>query len=196
MVTAQSHQRHPLCRFAARNRGMIATGNHYYLDSLRGAPPPKGAARKAPLKGELPPQRLRGAVGTCGFMKPRANTHNPTWLPDGGAVEQSETERGSRQLWFLEGSGEFVPAIFCCHSTHPSKRSRCGGPLSQPLRAASSPNGGAKEASANSPWCIPMGILRTAGNPSGAVRRLPFQGRLDHPKLTRWPCSTRRQSLA
>ena len=33
MVTAQSHQRHPLCRFAAL--------------------PPKGAARKAPLKGEL-----------------------------------------------------------------------------------------------------------------------------------------------
>ena len=24
---------------------MIATGNHYYLDSLRGAPPPEGAAR-------------------------------------------------------------------------------------------------------------------------------------------------------
>ena len=27
-----------------------------------------------------------------------------------------------------------------------------------------------------------IGILRTAGNPSGAVRRLPFQGRLDTPQ--------------
>ena len=35
----------PFAAIAARNRGMIATGNHYYLDSLRGAPPPKGAAR-------------------------------------------------------------------------------------------------------------------------------------------------------
>ena len=43
----------PFAAIAARNRGMIATGNHYYLDSLRGAPPPRGAARKAPLKGEL-----------------------------------------------------------------------------------------------------------------------------------------------
>ena len=43
----------PFAAIAARNRGMIATGNHCYLDSLRGAPPPKGAARKAPLKGEL-----------------------------------------------------------------------------------------------------------------------------------------------
>ena len=34
----------PFAAVAARNRGMIATGNHYYLDSLRGAPPPKGAA--------------------------------------------------------------------------------------------------------------------------------------------------------
>ena len=32
------------------------------------------------------------------------------------------------------------------------------------------PLGGAKETSANSPWCIPNGILRTAGNPSGAMR--------------------------
>ncbi len=43
----------PFAAIAARNRGMIATGNHCYLDSLRGAPPPKGAARKAPLQGEL-----------------------------------------------------------------------------------------------------------------------------------------------
>ena len=48
---------------------MIATGNHYYPDSLRGAPPPKGAAReslsKAPLKGELAgPKGL--TEGFCG----------------------------------------------------------------------------------------------------------------------------------
>ena len=35
----------PFAATAARNRGMIATGNHCYLDSLRGAPPPEGAAR-------------------------------------------------------------------------------------------------------------------------------------------------------
>ena len=96
----------------------------------------------------------------------------PLGSPSGGAVEQSETERGSRQLRPFEGSGEFVPAILCCHSTHPSKRNCCGGPLSQPLRAASSPIGGAKGAFTNSPWCILNGILRTAGNPSGAMRRL------------------------
>ncbi len=41
----------PFAANAARNRGMIATGNHYYLDSLRGAPPPKGAAREPRLPG-------------------------------------------------------------------------------------------------------------------------------------------------
>ena len=41
----------PFAAAAARNRGMIATGNHYYLDSLRGAPPPKGAAREPWLPG-------------------------------------------------------------------------------------------------------------------------------------------------
>ena len=41
----------PFAAAAARNRGMIATGNHYYLDSLRGAPPPKGAAREPRLPG-------------------------------------------------------------------------------------------------------------------------------------------------
>ena len=65
METTQKYRRHPLCRFAARNRGMIATGNHYYPDSLRGAPPPEGAARKAPLKGELAgPKGL--TEGFCG----------------------------------------------------------------------------------------------------------------------------------
>ena len=86
METTQKYQRHPLCRCAARNRGMIATGNHYYLDSLRGAPPPKGAAReslsKAPLKGEL--------AGPKGL---------------------TEGFRG-RQLWFYEISGEFVTCSF------------------------------------------------------------------------------------
>ena len=44
--TAQSYQRNPLCRFAARNRGMIATGNHCYLDSLHEAPPPEGGSKE------------------------------------------------------------------------------------------------------------------------------------------------------
>ena len=47
------------------------------------------------------------------------------------------------------------------------------------VKSASFPPGEAKGASADSPWCIPMGILRTAPDPSGAVRRLPFQGRLN-----------------
>ena len=38
-------------------------------------------------------------------------------------------------------------------------------------KKSSFPPGEAERASANSPWCIPNGILRTAGNPSGAMRR-------------------------
>ena len=38
------------------------------------------------------------------------------------------------------------------------------------------PQGGQQGASANSPWCILNGILRTAGNPSGAMRRPPLSG--------------------
>ena len=44
-------------------------------------------------------------------------------------------------------------------------------------RFAALPPEGAARASTDSPWCIPIGILRTAADPSGAVRRLPFQGR-------------------
>ena len=40
--------------------------------------------------------------------------------------------------------------------------------------SASFPPGEAKEVCTNSPWCILNGILRTAGNPSGAMRRLSF----------------------
>ena len=36
----------PFAAIAARNRCMIATGNHRYLDSLRGAPPPEGGSGK------------------------------------------------------------------------------------------------------------------------------------------------------
>ena len=39
------------------------------------------------------------------------------------------------------------------------------------VKSASFPPGEAKGAGAKSPWCIPMGILRTAADPSGAVRR-------------------------
>ena len=56
-------------------------------------------ASQAPLKGELPPQRLRGAVGTRVFMKSQANTHNPTWLPDGGAGRPNGLTEG---VWFVE----------------------------------------------------------------------------------------------
>ena len=38
------------------------------------------------------------------------------------------------------------------------------------VKSASFPPGEAKGAGTNSPWCIPIGILRTA-NPSGAMRR-------------------------
>ena len=37
--------------------------------------------------------------------------------------------------------------------------------------SASFPPGEAKGAGTDSPWCILNGILRTAGNPSGAMRR-------------------------
>ena len=46
------------------------------------------------------------------------------------------------------------------------------------VKSASFPPGEAKRAGTNSPWCIPIGVLRTAADPSGAMRRLPFQGRL------------------
>ena len=39
--------------------------------------------------------------------------------------------------------------------------------------APASPRGKPRRACTNSPWCIPIGILRTA-NPSGAMRRLSF----------------------
>ena len=44
------------------------------------------------------------------------------------------------------------------------------------VKSASFPPGEAKRTSADSPWCIPNGILRTAGNPSGAMRRPPLPG--------------------
>ena len=40
------------------NQGMIATGNHWYFDSLRGAPPPGGSYLRpsGALGGQGPPQ--------------------------------------------------------------------------------------------------------------------------------------------
>ena len=42
------------------------------------------------------------------------------------------------------------------------------------VKSASFPPGEAERACTNSPWCIPIGILRTAPDPSGAMRRLSF----------------------
>ena len=42
---------------------------------------------------------------------------------------------------------------------------------SRPVGARQLPPGGSQGACTDSPWCIPIGILRTAGNPSGAARR-------------------------
>ena len=44
------------------------------------------------------------------------------------------------------------------------------------VKAASFPPGEAKGAGTDSPWCIPNGILRTAADPSGAMRRPPLSG--------------------
>ena len=46
------------------------------------------------------------------------------------------------------------------------------------VKSASFPPGEAKGACTNSPWFFQNGILRTAADPPGAMRRLPFQGRL------------------
>ena len=43
---------------------------------------------------------------------------------------------------------------------------------------SATPPGEAKGVCANSPWFFQNCILRTAADPSGAMRRLPFQGRL------------------
>jgi len=40
------------------------------------------------------------------------------------------------------------------------------------------PQRGQQGGRTNSPWYFQNGILRTAPDPSGAMRRLPFQGRL------------------
>ena len=42
---------------------------------------------QAPLKGELPPQRLRGAVGSYVFMKSRANSQWPPLASPGGKLD-------------------------------------------------------------------------------------------------------------
>ena len=76
----------PFAAAAAQNRGMIATGNHYYLDSLRGAPPPKGAARE-------------------------------TRLPNGGAVEQSETEGVPSDEWHQLKVTDDTPFAASRHKT-------------------------------------------------------------------------------
>ena len=59
-------------------------------------------------------------------------------------------------------------------------------------KKSSFPPGEAERACADSPWCIPIGILRTAADPPGAMRRLPFQGRLD----TRAPIAPLKGELA
>ena len=41
-------------------------------------------------------------------------------------------------------------------------------------KKSSFPPGEAKGAGTNSPWCIPIGILRTAPDPSGAYLGSPF----------------------
>ena len=53
-------------------------------------------------------------------------------------------------------------------------------PHQSALWAASFPPGEAKGACTNSPWYTLTGILRTAPDPSGAMRHLPFQGRPMH----------------
>ena len=95
----------PFAAIAARNRGMIATGNHYYLDSLRSATPPgeaKGACTNSPwffqngiLRTAADPsgamRRLSFALSSCTPSR-TATPAKPfrgglTRLPGGGAVE-------------------------------------------------------------------------------------------------------------
>ena len=58
----------------------------------------------APLKGELPPQRLRGAASSYVFAKPWANSYTPLGFPrgeagrlDGSSEPARLTEEGWRQ---------------------------------------------------------------------------------------------------
>ena len=127
---------------------------------------------KAPLKGEL--SGPKGLTEGCGrhlllYEIPGEYAQSPLGSPFGGAVEQSETERGSRHLRFFEWSGEFITTILCCHSTHPSKKRCCGGPLSQAPWACQLPHWGSQGNLCGFALGFHNGILRTAGNPSGAV---------------------------
>ena len=57
---------------------------------------------------------------------------------------------------------------------HPSSVSLAGS--EEPSSLPASPRGKPRGVCTDSPWCIPNGILRTAGNPSGAMRRPPLSG--------------------
>ena len=103
------------------------------------------------------------AVSTHAFMKSRANTQQPTWLPNGGAGRLDGTSEPAR---LTEG------VLF-------DEWQQLKITNDTPFAAARHfPQRGQQEASADSPRYFRNGILRTAPDPSGAVRRLPFQGRL------------------
>ena len=111
MVTAQSYQRHPLCRFAALPpkgaaravRSTTPKGGSEALGSpmgelsskarLRGCGSLNGnssklrAAPPLPLRGTSP----KGGSEGCATHHPQRGQRGPR-LPNGGAVEQSETE--------------------------------------------------------------------------------------------------------
>ena len=124
---------------------MIATVNHYYLDSLRGAPPPKGAARKAPLKGLAGVAVLDGVqpfhakLRTAHIREPEgfpAVRRIPIGMHQGEFVQPkppSAPERGAaaaaaegcgEQLPFCQGLGEFVQALAAPFGGSAAKRQR------------------------------------------------------------------------
>ena len=81
---------------------------------------PHNPSPQAPLKGELPPQRLRGAASSYLFAKAWANSYNPL-LPPLGEVPRSG-----------KGGGVGIFELSPFNGPHP---------LSQAVRPASSPTG-------------------------------------------------------
>ena len=98
-------------------------------------------------------------MGTYGFIKSRANSYRPLAASFGGSAA-------------IAAKGVSLVFLSRYHSSNNTPSvSRC----------STAPPLGSQENCTNSPWCIPIGILRTAGNPSATLRAalLPFQGRFE-----------------
>ena len=79
----------PLKGEAARRAGGVSRGTQNTIQEIQGEF--VQANPQAPLKGELPPQRLRGAVSGYVFAKTWANSYRPPLASPGGVAERSES---------------------------------------------------------------------------------------------------------